>query len=182
MRWAGLRGNDEREEVFNYAFGFIYGTGGLSDYDYVAIFCKRYNGYSFYILKYGCRTIYERSWDDEWYDVYNWNAVLVVKKPNGEFEYIDDIQFTIYEEVNKKIEEWFREYPEKYFSGEKEEEDDVEFPEWAKKIVSDALLELTPENIDEIKAKLSGTALCVEPKLLKKAYELLESKVELLKR
>lgn len=177
--WSGLRGESKRKEVFKKAFYVISGTGGYSSNDYVSIFYKKYNGYVFYIFKYGCRTIYEKGWNDEWYDVYNWNAVLLVEKPNGEYEIIDDDQFRDYEEITETINKWISKYPEEYFTLSEEEEEEIEFPEWAQSILSQALQEVNKDNIEEVKAKISSTALLTDHKLLKKAYQLLEMKANL---
>jgi len=176
-RWPALKG-DKREEVLNEAVKHISGIGGIYSGDYISIFYKKHGDLTFYIVKYGCRTIYERSWDEEWYEVYNWNAVLLLEKPDGSYELVDEIIFEVYEEVNKTIERWFNEYPEKYFQPDEDEEEDFEFPDWAKEIVSTALMKVNKGNIEEIKGGLASTALCLDNKLLEKAYELLELKVK----
>ena len=170
MKWGPLRKKDERGKVLSAIS--ILGSGGFDYRDYKAVFVKRTEKADFYIVKYGVRTIYERGWDDEWFDVYNWNILVVVhEKPDGKYIQIDQEEFLTYEEAKAAMEKFMNEYPDKYYSFEEEEE--IETPEWAKPIIYQALTEAAenPDKAKEIKAKLSGTALCTYPKLLRKTYE-----------
>lgn len=181
--WGSLKNKKEREILAEKME--VVGSGGFSDSDYFAVFVKRTKKVDFFLIKYGVRTIYEKNWDEEWYDVYNWNIILFAReKPKGDYEQIEEEEFKTYEEALTIIEIFEKEYPKKYHfetKEEKEKEEQIEFPDWAKSIVSQALMELNKTNIKEIKSKLSGTALCTNPKLLRKAYELLDTKQKILR-
>jgi len=176
-KWGSLKSWKEREALLD-----IVGADTMYSKDYIAMFVKRTKRVDFYIVKYGIRTIWERGWDEEWYDVYNWNILLFAReKSNEEYEQIDGEEFLTYEEAQEAMKKFMVEYPRKYFE-EKVEEEGVEFPSWAKSIVSRALMEVNLRNSEKVKEKLSGTALCTNPKLLRKAHKLIDLKVQMLRK
>ncbi|MBA7634071.1 hypothetical protein ES703_41650 [subsurface metagenome] len=163
--WGSLKNQKEREKLTELVME--------SERDYLAIFVKRVKGASFFLTKYGARTIWEKSEDEEWCDAYNWYVKLYVKE-NGGFEEIGDEGFLSYAECLNVIERLTGEYPQKFFEGEKEEET-VELPEHAKFIAYQALEDIRKGvPLKEVKAKVAGTAVGVDHKVQKQVFKLLE--------
>lgn len=174
--WGSLRKREDRDKLAP-----IVGEG-LGERDYQAIYVKRSKDADFFLVKTGIRTIYAKGEDEEWHDVYNWNLKLFVKeKPGDEFVEFESEGFLAYEEALVIIDQWTQDYPDRFYSDEELEEEVTVFPEWAQFIVGQALGELKKDNLDEIKSKISGTALMVHQKMLKQAYSLLDQKHELIK-
>lgn len=163
--WGSLKNQKEREKLTKLL--------RESERDYLAIFVKRVKRASFFLTKYGARTIWGKSEDEAWCDVYNWYVKLYVKE-NGEFEEVEDEGFLTYDECLKVIERLTEDYPQKFFDGKKEEET-VELPEHAKFIASQALEDIRKGvPLKEVKAKVASTAVGVDYKVQKQIFKLLE--------
>lgn len=170
--WGSLKNQKEREKLTKLVTE--------SERDYLAIFVKRVKGASFFLTKYGARTFWEKSEDEEWCDVYNWYVKLYVKE-NGKFEEIEDEGFLSYAECLNVIERLTGEYPQKFFDekltvqGYVKPPETVELPEHAKFIASQALEDIRKGvPLKEVKAKIAGTAVGVDYKVQKQIFKLLE--------
>jgi hypothetical protein len=178
MSWGSLKDEKDREALGTAMEKDVGGLGEASDRDYFAAFVYRTPKADFFIGKLGVRTIYQRGWDEEWYDVYNWNALLYVRKKTkrAEMERLDEIQFETYDQVNGFIEKCKHDYPTKFLKNSKQEEKHVELPDYAKSIFSQALAEFNGKNEAKILDKVSRSVAGTEISYMREFQKLIEAK------
>jgi len=167
--WGSLKNRTEREELIELVNSDAWAR------DYFAIFVKRVKGVSFFLVKYGVATIWGRSSDEEWYDGYNWYVKLYAKENGSNYKEIEDEGFLTYGECMEIIERLTDIYPQRFFEDTHKEEKTTELPEYAKFIVSQAILDLRKGvPLNEVKAKVAGTAIGADYGVQKQAFKLLE--------